>query len=1215
MPDKELQFDESTDDFPKRPKRRRRRYVALIGAIGILVVLWFLPTIICQTPLKQTMVDWALSDLNGKVRIDTVSAGWFRPIEATGIVVRDPQGETIAEIDRLVTSSRLIDLLGGRIPEQIEIRQPVLKVEIQAEQTNIERLIEKYLNQPGDDSSLPAVSIVVTEGRVEIRDGGQRQWTFSDFNARTDLATGDAAFQLQLSSQVQGYGEPDGRLELAVEADPGQSQLAFQQINVAVKANEVPIDWIGPIVARWLGPNQIAGQVTTQLVARCDLARNELAVEVDQFDCEQPRFGCENLLGTDLIQAARLVAHGELAVGRQRFTATRFQAETDFGKLTVDGEFDLERLAELAGSGQLPEEPFSIQGQFDLARLLQMMPGRLAVRQDVVVQSGLLNVRANTQNQGNVKRILVDIETSQLTAMRGGQPIVWRQPVRCVGVLSENNGRLELDRISVESDFLNLVGRANLDAGNVSVDGDFALLKQRLGQFIDLDSVSLTGKFQGQTAWQRRGAPSRAVNITGDFDGDRLAIDLPGGRQWREPTARVAWDFDAEYRMQPQWNAAILEGSAQIRLGNDLANVQIVEPVDLQASTDHIRLGCQVAGDIERWVQRGKNWVEIPDLGLGGQADATFLMDWTPDRLQLVRLKAEATGFRMQCPPLRVDEPRVVADGNLAINLNDGRMRLVNFNIATATLAASSAETLLAVSPKIVADGNVAFQLNIDRVARWFGFNQPADAYQYRGMANGQINLASATQSLGGQLAATIQNLVIVDATSSQPLWTEPEAQLGGNIFLGDDWDSIRAGGVDLTSRLARVQGRAVVTGLSGQWDVRGTGRWQPDWPAFNQWMNPDPQQPVLQIAGAKWHDWVVDGPLFPTDQMGDAWVHTDLTAQTSVGWQEMMLWKIPVRQHEIQLQLQGARVALGNAAPSQKPDLVEELLAAGPVVDLSVANPMLLLPPGPLLDDLQMSEQSSRELMKYVAPILADVTAAEGEMTVVTEGVRVPLFDPMAVRVRGRVELARAAVGPGALTRNLIQLLDPLLTQIKPGFQSIGQRDLWLRLEPQSIPFAVQDGRVYHERLVFQYQDVALVTSGSVGFDQSLDLNVQLPVQDSWIQGKAWLAGLRGQSLGIPITGSLTRPRVDQRGVRELTQQVLRTAAQSAVGNVINDQLNQGMQKLNNRVGSELDRLRGRAQETLQDEIGDRLKENLNEGLNRLFRRDKDPGPTGPGG
>jgi len=100
--------------------------------------------------------------------------------------------------------------------------------------------------------------------------------------------------------------------------------------------------------------------------------------------------------------------------------------------------------------------------------------------------------------------------------------------------------------------------------------------------------------------------------------------------------------------------------------------------------------------------------------------------------------------------------------------------------------------------------------------------------------------------------------------------------------------------------------------------------------------------------------------------------------------------------------------------------------------------------------------------------------------------------------------------------------------------------------------------GRVYHRGLeVWAGRDVMIRTHGSVGLDQTVALVAEVPIQDAWIERERSLASLRGQSLQVPISGTLGEPRMDSRAIQQLASQLLRGAAQQAIGDELNRQIN----------------------------------------------------------
>jgi hypothetical protein len=116
-----------------------------------------------------------------------------------------------------------------------------------------------------------------------------------------------------------------------------------------------------------------------------------------------------------------------------------------------------------------------------------------------------------------------------------------------------------------------------------------------------------------------------------------------------------------------------------------------------------------------------------------------------------------------------------------------------------------------------------------------------------------------------------------------------------------------------------------------------------------------------------------------------------------------------------------------------------------------------------------------------------------------------------------------------------------------------------WLMLPQQDVPVELNSGRVYHRGLQIMVRDTTLVSTGSVGVDQTIALLVEVPIRDEWVAKDRLLSGLRGQTLKIPIGGTVSQPQVDKRVLEQLAAQFINNAA----GQLLENELQKGLDKL----------------------------------------------------
>jgi hypothetical protein len=283
-------------------------------------------------------------------------------------------------------------------------------------------------------------------------------------------------------------------------------------------------------------------------------------------------------------------------------------------------------------------------------------------------------------------------------------------------------------------------------------------------------------------------------------------------------------------------------------------------------------------------------------------------------------------------------------------------------------------------------------------------------------------------------------------------------------------------------------------------------------------------------------------------------WSRT-LEARGELPWTSANLFGLPIGPGKLAAALGGGTVRVDPLAIA----VAEGQLTTAPQVRLDPQPMELTLPPGPVLTNVRISPEVSEAMLKYIAPVLAGVTQSEGQFSLQLSAARVPLADPKKADVAGQLAVHAVRVAPGPMAKQWVELGQQIEAIAKRrDLASLGQRKpvTLLAIQDQQVNFRVVDGRVYHQGMQFQAGDVVMRTEGSVGFDQTVALLVHVPIQDKWIEGQALLVGLKGQSLTIPISGTLRQPRMDQSAVAGLSQQLLQGAAQQAIGGELNKAL-----------------------------------------------------------
>jgi hypothetical protein len=230
------------------------------------------------------------------------------------------------------------------------------------------------------------------------------------------------------------------------------------------------------------------------------------------------------------------------------------------------------------------------------------------------------------------------------------------------------------------------------------------------------------------------------------------------------------------------------------------------------------------------------------------------------------------------------------------------------------------------------------------------------------------------------------------------------------------------------------------------------------------------------------------------------------------------------------------------------------------------VDNRQLVAPPGPMLVDVNITPEMCREWLKFVSPVLAGATAVEGKLTLILDSGTMPFANPDAAEIAGTVRIQSAKVTPGPLARQAIDsvaTLAQLVTRKRPDW---ADRDPQIELPSQDIAFRVHEGRVYHNGLKFQAGDVLVTTRGSVGLDHTLDMLVEIPLPEAWLDRGPVLRALRGEVVTIPLQGTLERPKVDGRAMAEWGKKIGAQAAGGLLQNLLENGIDRSAERARKR-------------------------------------------------
>lgn len=1230
--------DRNKREGRKRNKRRMWPWMLLL----FLAAVFFLPMIVGQTALKDKAIKYATSDFNGTVNVDHVSLGWFSPVKLKGISVLDAESQPLLQVDEVTTTKPLLGFITGSDYGEVVISQPVMHLLLRPDGSNLEDALAKYISvsatEPKNELQsmqpfrLPAMTVKCVGGRAVVTSvATNEQWDVDGLNVVAKTNTLEAPLALEVQCQfLDQQGSAIGGFATNCQVDGAGDALAFNSAQIAINSQHVPLALAAPIANRFVGPTQTAGYATGELQLAYSAPGNEISINVSQMEITDAAISAPQFIGPDSFHAKRLTASGQLNISPQLISATKFVVESEFATLNADGMFEPNQLSNLVSEGQLVSTPFHMEGAVDVARVATMLPNTLQLHEDLKIQSGVVSFQASSRQKENAEssqnRIVVNVDTANIRAKRGNQDIVWQKPLRVAGVVNQVNGQFAIEDVIVDSDFLTMRGAGSIQTGNFEANGDLAKLVERVSQFADLGGAELAGTLHGQFGWKL--APvsgnenslslqNRPINIGGRFNISNPSIKWPTLPLW-EPE-QIAIQLVSNGKSIDKETISIEGGNVNIVIGNEKLKANMAEPVANLWQQQSWKFNCAMTGRLAGWLGHAKNFVDLGDIAGDGDVNLNCIAHVDTNVLKLHQINAAVDQFGFDGYGMIIREPRLESKANLNYNFANGNVSLSKIAVAGRSIAANSETLLVTFAPNMQVQGDVKFQGDVNRIADWYGLSPNPTDIRWYGTLQGTASLASNENGIGGRVVSRVTDLLaaqpvkvgqqagspmqtVSNRTEWQEIWKEANVDIQSDVQLSNDFDSIRIQDLNVNSSSLMMKTQGTVSQLTSAFLMDLAGSWNPNWQMVNSLLDAYTGK-MARFSGSGEQPFIIRGPLFGSNAAQAGWIPPQLQMNTNVAWEAADIFNFVLGPNKLNISVdQSVAHVTANSV-----SVLGGSVNLNSTVDMRETSPLLFIDQGPVAENIQLTPETCREWMKYVAPIFADATSAQGTFSINSRGMQVPLMEPMTANAQGTIRLSNVTIGAGPLADQLLSSINQIRSIVKPN-SSRQQRDhsTWLRMEEQEVPFAVQNQRIFHDGIKFSHDEVTIRTKGSVGIDQTLNMVAEIPLADEWLDsGDGLLQSLKGQSISIPISGTVMRPQLDKRAFQQLTQQIVKSAAGSALNKVVQDKLGGSPQRIiNDRINEGVGNVQEKINNKLQEEIGDKIGGELMNGLNGLFKR-----------
>ena len=150
---------------PPRKKLGRRWIGLAVVSLALALLVGLLPTLFVHTPLLAYAIRRAAL-LDGGIRFQSASIGWFSSTTVSNVVISDAQGETVLEMDNVTCDRSFLKLLFQHSNlGTLGSSKPRLNVKLSHDGSNVEAVLAHWLTATSNSSSRRRRSVA-----------GRRQW-------------------------------------------------------------------------------------------------------------------------------------------------------------------------------------------------------------------------------------------------------------------------------------------------------------------------------------------------------------------------------------------------------------------------------------------------------------------------------------------------------------------------------------------------------------------------------------------------------------------------------------------------------------------------------------------------------------------------------------------------------------------------------------------------------------------------------------------------------------------------------------------------------------------------------------------------------------------------------------------------------------------------------------------------------------------------------
>jgi len=1111
-------------------KKKSKLFVILGGLLlFFLIGLFFLPNLISSDWAENKIKEAAGDRLAGKLDFDDLSLSWLNGIQCRGISYDSPAEGVLVKVADVKISKGLLALAADRTDAGIvTIEKPVVSVFLKEKDESPGTVVEKPAPEAGEQitassGSSGAFILPPIGGKLSIKDGTviavsqdlTEKPVVKELNVQLHVAAIEHLLDYLITFQSgDGLGRVDGKGKISLPTgDITQLDEIQSQATIDIKNWEIAdlLSILAAITGSPTGRGQlnghlnISGSMASALQIKGTLKGKKIRLQGGPFKSDTP-----------FMENVAMELDGEKT--GSTFTLNRLVLTSPFASGTVSGTLDDNGKKELDG-----------QAVIDLAHLFAQLPVTLNLKKGTRVSKGKIDLKAKVTGTDKSTSFDATVRLAKLEGVAGKKKISWDKPVNLEARGEQGEDGLRLDKFGVQSTFLNGTGQGDINNMKVQLKADIGLALKEIGKFIHLDgwksggAIDLNLRMAGKTETVRSVTTEARITAFVLQHNDRIIAPRDTFKAHLVTDVRLGADMQPWEIMNSDLSFKSWAGSGSAAMKN------LILPFD--KGTFLIRdLGFKGAFNLDRLTGLLKTMEVLPeDSRIGGTVNLDTRLSIEKNIVDLQDTVVEGRDVFFKSGSRKFSDKELVLTTRGSADLDKKTVIFKPVELKTSAGHLSFPSLVITdwsqLKNGVKTDGNI--DLNIGPLTTLLGdVIKLPPGIGVTGQAAMKFNAdLTDTKKQSVKLAGKIGSVKV--RSGKKPLLSEDSIKLAVDL-QGDLYgQNFSFNKVEFSSLPVTLNAEGKLIPDKQEHLFTAEGDMTLDLKAMGNYIKAF-SDIKLEMAGSVKRPFAVKAR-----SVGGQWKelpkHTQLS--TSFHADSVRTTGVDIRSLDVAVQLADSLAAIDIQGKVNRGEMVLK-----PKIDFTADPPLLLLPENSrVLTGVGLAEDETSDVLAKIHPLFKGSAISAGTVDLGVQHFSWPL--DKAARKDGEFTCS--------LTFNGVRLrVGGVLSKIL-DLMKANEREVTLSDQPMEC--VAKDDRVKCSPLALQIKDYSIIMTGSVGLDQSLDYEVQIPVTRNMV-GRDGYKYLEGTHITVPIKGTVSSPSLSDDFVEDAIGDLLLQAGKKQI-------------------------------------------------------------------